>query len=212
MKITIDEDVCIKHKMTYEEFLIAYAFRQVPECHEVIKNLIAREVLIVKDGFYYVTQHWSDVLDDILCDSAGISERTEESLMALAEKIRDCFPKGKMKDRFGRDTPYYYRCNKSEVSKALNRFFTQFGNYPDSEIIDATKRYVASFNGNYTGMRLAKYFIMKNSPADVNNACYFYSRVENGCTKYVSYHYDGRPEDIEAGEIAYDHIKQLLTN
>ena len=162
MKITIDEDVCIKHKMTYEEFLIAYAFRQVPECHEVIKNLIAREVLIVKDGFYYVTQHWSDVLDDILCDSAGVSERTEESLMALAEKIRDCFPKGKMKDRFGRDTPYYYRCNKSEVSKALNRFFTQFGNYPDSEIIDATKRYVASFNGNYTGMRLAKYFIMKN--------------------------------------------------
>ena len=67
-----------------------------------------------------------------------------------------------MKDRFGKDTPYYYRCNKSEVSKALNRFFTQFGNYPEDEIIDATKRYVASFQGNYTGMRLAKYFIMKN--------------------------------------------------
>ena len=160
MKITIDEDVCIKHKMTVQEVLLALAFR-MNNSDIVIDNMLRREILINK-GDYLVTQHWSDVLDEIICESSGVNERTEESLTALAEKISECFPKGKMKDRLGRDTPYYYRCNKSEVSKALNRFFTQFGNYPDSEIIDATKRYVASFNGNYTGMRLAKYFIMKN--------------------------------------------------
>ena len=162
MKITIDEDVCIKHKMTVQEVLLALAFR-MNNSDIVINNMLTREILINK-GDYLVTQHWSDVLDDIICASAGVSERTEESLMALAEKIRDCFPKGKMKDRFGRDTPYYYRCNKSEVSKALNRFFTQFGNYPDSEIIDATKRYVAANSrNNYANMRLIKYFILKDA-------------------------------------------------
>ena len=161
MKITIDEDVCIKHKMTLEEVFLALAIRS-NKLEDNLENMVKREMIVDDKNGYLVTQHWSDVLDEIICESSGVNERTEESLTALAEKVRECFPKGKMKDRLGRDTPYYYRCNKSEVSKALNRFFTQFGNYSDSEIIDATKRYVASFNGNYTGMRLAKYFIMKN--------------------------------------------------
>ena len=59
-------------------------------------------------------------------------------------------------------TPYYYRCNNSEVVKKLKKFFTIFGNVSDEEILDATKRYVASFQGNYTGMRLIKYFILKD--------------------------------------------------
>ena len=61
-------------------------------------------------------------------------------------------------------------------------------------------------------LELPPYFILKNSPADVKNACYFYSRVEKGNTKYVSYHYDGRPEDLENGVTAYDHIRQLLSD
>jgi hypothetical protein len=67
-----------------------------------------------------------------------------------------------MKDRFGRPTPYYYRCNNGEVVKKLKKFFTIFGNVSDEEILDATKRYVASFQGNYTGMRIIKYFILKD--------------------------------------------------
>ena len=61
-------------------------------------------------------------------------------------------------------------------------------------------------------LELPPYFILKNSPADVKNACYFYSRVEKGNTKYVSYHYDGRPEDLENGVTAYNHIRQLLSD
>jgi hypothetical protein len=77
--------------------------------------------------------------------------------------MRECFPQGKMRDKFGRETPYYYRCNNPEVIKKLKKFFTQFGNYSDEDIISATKRYVASFNGNYAGMRLIKYFILKDA-------------------------------------------------
>ena len=160
MKITIDEKVCIKHKMTVQEVLIALIMR-MGKAPDAIENMLNREIL-VDTGEYQVTQHWSDVLDEILLDSSGAVEKSDEELVELAKKMREVYPQGKMKDRFGRPTPYYYRCNNSEVVKKLKKFFTIFGNVSDEEILDATKRYVASFQGNYTGMRLIKYFILKD--------------------------------------------------
>lgn len=161
MKIIIDDKVCLKHKMTLNEVLIALAVR-TERLEDNLENMVKREILVEDNTYYQVTQHWSDVLDEILCDSSQGNKRSDNELIELALKVMECFPKQKMRDKFGRETPYYYRCNKSEVSKALKRFFTQFGDYPDGDIVDATKRYVASFKGNYSGMRLAKYFIMKN--------------------------------------------------
>ena len=160
MKITIDEKVCTKHKMTIQEVLIALIMRmgKVPDTME---NMLNREIL-VDTGEYEVTQHWSDVLDEILSDSSGNVEKSDEELLELAKQMRELYPQGKMKDRYGRMTPYYYRCNNSEVVKKLKKFFTIFGNVSDEDILDATKRYVASFQGNYTGMRLIKYFILKD--------------------------------------------------
>ena len=160
MKITIDEKVCTKHKMTIQEVLIALIMRMgnVPDTME---NMLNREIL-VDTGEYQVTQHWSDVLDEIISDSSGKVEKSDEELLELAKQMRELYPQGKMKDRYGRMTPYYYRCNNSEVVKKLKKFFTIFGNVPDEDILDATRRYVASFQGNYTGMRLIKYFILKD--------------------------------------------------
>lgn len=160
MKITIDEKVCLKHKMTPQEVLIALAVR-VGGFEDSIENMVSREILI-DDKTYKVTQHWSDVLDEIISDSSGKVEKSDEELLELAKQMRELYPQGKMKDRYGRMTPYYYRCNNSEVVKKLKKFFTIFGNIPDEDILDATKRYVASFQGNYTGMRLIKYFILKD--------------------------------------------------
>ena len=160
MKITIDEKVCTKHKMTVQEVLIALIMRMgnVPDTME---NMLNREIL-VDTGEYQVTQYWSDVLDEIISDSSGKVEKSDEELLELAKQMRELYPQGKMKDRYGRMTPYYYRCNNSEVVKKLKKFFTIFGNVSNEEILDATKRYVASFQGNYTGMRLIKYFILKD--------------------------------------------------
>ena len=71
--------------------------------------------------------------------------------------MKVCFPEGKMPG-----TPYYYRCNRREIILKLKKFFSQYGNYKDEDIIDATKRFIASFNGNYKFLPLIKYFIMKN--------------------------------------------------
>ena len=160
MKIIIDEKVCIKHKMTPEEVLFALAFRISKG--DTLSNMLAREILVDVGGQMQVTQHWSDILDEIISDSSGKVEKSDEELLALAQKMRELYPQGKMKDRYGRMTPYYYRCNNGEVVKKLKKFFTIFGSVSDEDILDATKRYVASFQGNYTGMRLIKYFIIKD--------------------------------------------------
>ena len=160
MKITIDEKICTKHKMTPQEVLIALAVR-VGGFEGSIENMVNREIL-VDDKTYKVTQHWSDVLDEILSDSSGKVEKSDEELLELAKQMRELYPQGKMKDRYGRMTPYYYRCNNGEVVKKLKKFFTIFGSVSDEDILDATRRYVASFQGNYTGMRLIKYFILKD--------------------------------------------------
>lgn len=162
MKITIDEKVCTKHKMTPVEVLFALAIRASESPQGELLNMENREILVKDKGAYKVTQHWSDVLDEIISDSSGSVEKSDEELLELAKQMRELYPQGKMKDRYGRLTPYYYRCNNGEVVKKLKKFFTIFGSVSDEDILDATRRYVASFQGNYTGMRLIKYFILKD--------------------------------------------------
>ena len=163
MKITIDESVCLKHKMTLSECLLALALRSAKE--NDIHNMLNREILVRKSGHYLVTQHWSDELDEILAESSSTIEKTDEELLALAQKMRELYPQGRMIDmRTGKPTAYYFRCNNSEVIKKLKTFFARYGNYSDENILDATRRYVASFRGNYQqrGFRIIKYFIFKD--------------------------------------------------
>ena len=165
MKLTVDENTCLKHKLTFEEFLVAYTVGAVKDYEGTLHNLLNRQVIVKREGRYYVTQPWGDTMDEIICDSTKGSNRSDEEILALAQKLREVYPEGKMRNQYGGITPYYYRCNNSEVTKALKRFFVQRGNYSDEEIIDATRRYVASFQGQYwqKGMRLLKYFILKDA-------------------------------------------------
>lgn len=159
MKIVIDEKVCRKHKLSLEEFLVALCYRQIEDVVAVHDNLYNKEVLVRKDDNTYVTQHWSEVMDEILCDSMA-EEDDEEHLISLAKQMRELYPQGKIQG-----TPYYYRCNNTEVVRKLKKFFLQYGNtYTDDEILDATKRFVASFQGDYKYLPLIKYFISKLKP------------------------------------------------
>lgn len=162
-KVTLDEKVCLKHKLTLQEALLVLAVR-TGSTKDAVNNLLAREVLVERNGEFLVTQHWSDVLDEVICDSGnnGI-DLSEERLLALALKVQECFPKLKMRYASGQDSPFYFRCNKTEIKNKLKKFLTVYGNVSDEDIIDATKRYVATYEPKgYMGMRLAKYFIIKD--------------------------------------------------
>lgn len=156
MKIVIDEKICKKHHLSVTEVLVSLGIRSSEDVNETLNELEEKQVLVYKDNNYMVTQPWSDILDEILCDSCS-GEDNEERLTELAKKMRECFPEGKMPG-----TAYYYRCNVREVVLKLKKFFLQYGNYSDDKIIDATKRFIEAYNGNYRYLPLIKYFISKN--------------------------------------------------
>ena len=89
--------------------------------------------------------------------SSNVSNQSEERFINLANKLRDIFPAGK-KPGYA----YTWRDSTSCIADRLKKFFLKYGEYSDEAIIDATKRYVDSFNGNYQYMQLLKYFIWKN--------------------------------------------------
>ena len=162
MKTVLNEKICLKHNLTLQELLVALAVRG-GKVNEVVNNLVSREVIVERNGEYYITQHWNDVVDEILCDSAnnGI-DLSDERLLALAKRVQECFPVMKMRNAYGQETPFYYRCNKTEIKNKLKKFLTVYGDVPDDDIVDATKRYVATYaSKGYVGMRLAKYIIIK---------------------------------------------------
>lgn len=163
MKITIDEKVCLKHKMTLTEFLFALAIRNSDNPTGEMMNMENREILVNDRDIYKITQHWSDVIDEILADSAG--EQDEKRLENLAKQMRELYPEGRMIDRrTGQLTSYYFRSNPKEIAHKLKTFFMRYGNFSDEDILDAEQRYVASHRGNYQqrGFRLLKYFIFKD--------------------------------------------------
>ena len=97
-----------------------------------------------------------DLVQTILLDSEKAVPEIERE-EALAIKMQEIFPLGKKEG-----TSQYYRGNKKEITLKIKKFFKLYGHYTDEQILQATQKYVDSFNGNYTFMRVLKYFIIKD--------------------------------------------------
>ena len=70
---------------------------------------------------------------------------------------QELFPKGKKPG-----TTQYWTEGTSLIVKRLKVFFKKYGEYTDEQILSAAERYIKSFNGNYSYMRVLKYFILKD--------------------------------------------------
>lgn len=91
-----------------------------------------------------------------------MNTKSLEEINKIVEGMQEAMPIGRKPD-----TSFYWRGNKSEIRLKLIKFFHEYGDsYTAEEIIDATKRYVDSFNGDYRYMRLLKYFIHKQEVRD----------------------------------------------
>lgn len=158
MKVTINSDVAQQNGLTTQEVMLVAIIKSGVNIEQTIENLVNREVL-VKDlfGEYSVTQRWAEVCDNILLSSDS-SIPSDNDLMPLAEKMMALMPQIKKEG-----TSSYFKCNRREVLLKLKKFIKLYGNYPQEDILNATKKYIDSFNGDYTHMRLLKYFIMKEA-------------------------------------------------
>lgn len=159
MKYVIDDAVAEKMGLTLPEVLALMLIKTGANISDVLKGLSDKEAIVYigeSHNKLAVTQRWNDLCDDVLLTSDKTVPQ-EDRIGQLAEKLMEIFPKGKKPGG-----PYYWRCNKREVTLKLKSFFKLYGDkYTDEQIVDAARRYVESFQGNYMAMRILKYFIWK---------------------------------------------------
>ena len=105
--------------------------------------------------YLYLTPHWDDEVSSIILESDN-SVPDKDRIENLVNKMRELFPKGM---KIGNSA---WRGNVRELKLRMQKFFKMYGDYSDEAILKATKAYVDSFNGNYTYMRILKYFILKS--------------------------------------------------
>lgn len=157
MNITINDDVCVKYGLSLPELLVILALKS-----DKLENTIAsleNKGAIVSDVFegHLVTQRWDDVASSILLDSDK-DRQSPDRIANLAAKLMEIFPKEKKAG-----TNHYFRGNTKDITLKLKKFFKLYGDkYSDEQVLSAAQAYVSSFNGNYTYMRILKYFIWKD--------------------------------------------------
>ena len=115
------------------------------------------------------------LVEHILVESTKEIKR-EDDLEVLALKLKEIYPKGRNAGG------YYWTDGIQLIVKRLQLFFKKYGNsYKAEDIIKATQSYVDGFNGNYTLMRLLKYFIWKEATnhGEVESSSDLYTILEN---------------------------------
>lgn len=164
MKFTVDTEVLSKEDLKINDFLyLTSLYFNTPIITKESYNSMSSKgytycIQINNDGDpskIILTQEGVNLVESVLHDSSKtVSE--EESIDDLVTKLREIYPKGKKEG-----TVYMWRDSQAVITKRLKSFFLKFGRFSNEDIINATKKYVESFNGNYTYMHLLKYFIIK---------------------------------------------------
>lgn len=181
MNYIINEDICKKKGMDLPSLLAILLVKTGVNITELFNNLIKKEVL-VRDMFsegLLVTQRWDSVCSDILL-SADKSIPSEERLLPLVDALMQIFPAGKKEG-----TTLYWKGNRKDNKERLQKFFKLYGNkYSDEQILQAARKYVESFNGQYAYMRTLKYFIWKDE-RKINNEGKTYIEEVSDLASYI---------------------------
>lgn len=105
------------------------------------------------NGKYTLMEKGQQAIDTINFESAiPVKERCNQ--ISLAKQLKNLFPKGKKQG-----TNQYWAEGEALIAKRLHKFYDKYGKFDDDIILQATKKYIEGFNGDYRFMRTLKYFI-----------------------------------------------------
>ena len=163
MKIEVNDEICKKYNLSIEEALVLIGLKYSSQ--EVFQKLNKERFLLnlgssifEEETKYKLSRKANEALSCILAESTDVVAKRTTNIEELADKLREIYPNGKIFN-----TNYYYRCNRQDIINKLKTFFKMYGTkYTDEQIINATQKYVNSFNGNYAYLKLLKYFIWKD--------------------------------------------------
>lgn len=161
MKLTIDKNVLEKYNLTLEEFLVLCLGLKTSDirllANSLIKKGFADRDLFTDDKIYISTKTKNLITSLIIESDQNVIDKDAE-FTELATKLRELYPAGRKEG-----TTYLWRGTTMEVAKKLKTLVVKYGYTLNAEeVINATKEYINSFNGNYRYMQLLKYFILKS--------------------------------------------------
>lgn len=163
MNIIINEKICEENNLTLPQVLALAAihYSDVKDYETLIlEGLITKcnDSLFEPERRYTIVNKGKELVAKIIIQSDKEVTERSTNIEELADKLRNIYPNGKILN-----SNYYYRCNKQDVINKLKTFFKMYGTkYTDEQIINATQKYIDSFNGNYAYLKLLKYFIWKD--------------------------------------------------
>ena len=163
MKIEVNDEICKKYNLSIEEALVLIGLKYSSQ--EIFQKLNKERFLLdlgssifEEETKYKLSRKANEALSCILAESTDVVAKRTTNIEELADKLREIYPNGKIFN-----TNYYYRCNRQDIINKLKTFFKMYGTkYTDEQIINATQTYINSFKGNYTYLKLLKYFIWKD--------------------------------------------------
>lgn len=181
MKLAIDEKILAENNLTLNEYLFLLFNARGGDVHECIASLIAKGWAgadLFDDTKIVLSDNTKENVFNVLVDSDKLVEDKQDDFEAIANKLREIFPKG---NKAG--TNYNWRGSTAEIARKLKNLVVKYGcKFTEEEAIEATKAYVASFNGDYKYMKLLKYFLLKtprNNNGDVEIESDFMTYLEN---------------------------------
>lgn len=181
--ICLSKEGCQKNNISIGEVLLLLSIHNNVDLDLAQKELIKKGYITanMNDLFQQIgwrlTNKGAEIIGSVIIDSDK-NQQPEDKLVQLATRLKEIFPKGK-KD----GTNYYWADGVALIVRRLKLFFKKYGDaYSDEQIIQATLKYVEGFNGNYTYMRLLKYFIFKEkigAAGEVEGDSELISYIEN---------------------------------
>lgn len=171
MKFYIDTDECAKLNLPVSTALyLAALYYKEGINRKTFEESLSRGLVNFSgyDRFYEpkdvtITQAGVNFVETIFLNSeikpkGKEADRFEE----LAIQLKELFPKGKKPG-----TSIMWRGSGYEVVKKLKTLIKKTGaEFTNEQAIEATRRYVSSFNGNYSYMQVLPYFILKQVPVN----------------------------------------------
>lgn len=179
MKLTIDSKACENNDLTLEEFIILFLFTKKVDINEIINSLVEKKVAgrdLFSDNSLVLGSKTKQLIEKIILESNDSVKNNTERIKNLAKTLQDMYIQGKKAG-----TQDYFKGSSAEIIQRLKRFFAEYGEFTDEQIIEATKKYIASFNGDYKFAQLLKYFISKK--VDGERGSRLLSYIENANQK-----------------------------
>ena len=189
MKYIIDTEILEREGIGLDEalYLLSVYKKKPIDFNTVQKARVENKILKFENPRdpVNITPKGQSFIESILAKSKiHVSSDNLERYRTLADKMREVYPKG-----LKPGTNYQWRDSTAIIADRLMKLVAKYNiEFTDEEAVDATKRYIASFNGNYRYMQILKYFISKQkpvegAPAEQNSQFLSFLQNEEGTTE-----------------------------